>query len=81
MTTIGQDRLSWKFKKLYYKDKLLAELIPHDSYPNMWHVKFYWREDKTPEYFNLVNAKENSRIYALYHLNLNMQASPREARG
>lgn len=60
--------LHWEENKLFYQECLLAELIPHDVYENHYHLKFYWREEKTPEFFNLTNAKENARSYSLQRL-------------
>lgn len=65
----GHDRLKWKGLKLYFGDRLVTELIPHDSAPKMYHLKFFWRDDKIPEYFNIIWARENARVYSLQHLN------------
>lgn len=76
-----QRDLKWKEKKLYNKDQLLVELIPHEVYPKMYHLKFCWREDKTPEFFNIINAKENTRIYAAQHFQYDVVCSLYEPRG
>ncbi len=60
--------LHWEDKKLFYKDTLLTELIPHDTVENHYHLKFFWRDEKTPEFFNLTNARENARMYSLQRL-------------
>lgn len=77
---IGSEDLRWDNKKLYHKDKLLVELIPHETYEKHWHLKFYWRDEKTPEFFNIINAKENSRVYALQHLNYDTRQKPAQPR-
>ncbi len=66
---IGRDRFYWDKLKLYYKDELQVELIPHENYENMYYLRFRWRDEKTPEFFNLINARENSRIYSARHVN------------
>jgi hypothetical protein len=57
--------LHWEDKKLYLKEKLLTELIPNETYGNHYHLKFFWRDEKTPEFFNIFNARENARLYSL----------------
>lgn len=68
----GWNNLDWKDNKLYFQEKLLVELIPHEIYENHYHLKFDWRDEKTPEFFNLTNAKDNSRRIALYRLNYDL---------
>jgi len=65
----GDNVLSWKDLKLMFNKKILVELIPSEKYEKHYHLKFCWREEKTPEFFNIFNAKENSRRIALYRLN------------
>lgn len=65
----GYNVLSQKKNKLYFQNKLLVELIPHETYPKHWHLKFCWREEKTPEFFNAHNAWENSKRITLCRLN------------
>lgn len=61
---IGRDDFYWVGNKLFLKKEEFVELIPHELYTKMWHLKFRWRDEKTPEFFNLVNARENARLYA-----------------
>lgn len=65
----GDSVLSWKGLNLIFQKETLVELIPHETYPAHWYLKFRWRKEKTPEFFNIFNAKENSRRIALYRLN------------
>lgn len=74
MTIIGNKELFWKRKKgrlsleLFFRKKLIAKLIPHKDIKNHYHIKFKWRDKPTPEFFNLSNARENTRIYVLRRL-------------
>lgn len=54
--------------KLYFRKILLTELIPHGTIEKHYHLKFYWREEKTPEFFNIYNARENARTMSLRRL-------------
>lgn len=65
----GYEVLSWKDNKLYFQNKVYVELIPNEKYNFMFHLKFKWRSEKTPEIFNKTNAKENSMIYLIHRLN------------
>lgn len=60
--------LHWEDNKLYFREMLLTELIPHDSYEKHYHLKFSWRDEKTPEFFNIFNARENARMCSLRRL-------------
>lgn len=60
--------LHWEGNNLFYNEMLLTELIPHDVHENHYHLKFFWRDEKTPEFFNIVNARENARMYSLQRL-------------
>lgn len=64
-TNIRQKNLHWEEDKLFYKKKLLTELIPHETIPDHYHLKFFWRDEKTPEFFNKTNARENARLYSI----------------
>lgn len=68
LENVRNRNLHWEEDKLFYKEMLLTELIPHDTYENHYHLKFFWREDKTPEFFNKINARENARVYSLQRL-------------
>lgn len=68
----GYERFSWKGLKLFHNDKFLVELIPHEVYENNYYLKFIWREEKTPEFFSLRYAQDNSKRIALYRLNYDM---------
>lgn len=75
-TNLRQRHLHWEGDKLFYRKKLLTELIPHDSVPNHYHLKFFWRNEKTPEFFNKTNARENARLYSIHNVSLELQAAP-----
>lgn len=64
----GWDVLHWEDNKLFFQQQEIVELIP-SKIEKHYHLKFIWREEKTPEIFNIFNARENSRRIALYRLN------------
>lgn len=64
---IRNKNLHWEGLKLMYQDILLTELIPSKVYKNHYHLKFHWRDEPTPELFNIFNARENARTYSLQH--------------
>lgn len=69
MTEISQEELSWlRFKDLVYKGKTVASLVLSKDYPEMYHLKFYWRDEPTPEFFNIIHARENTRRIVRQHL-------------
>lgn len=65
----GWDRLHWEDYKLYFQDQFMVELIPSSKYEKHYHLKFMWRDEPTPEFFNIFNARENARLIALNRLN------------
>lgn len=65
----GYSNLHWKKDKLYFQDKLLVSLVEHEKYPWMYYLKFSWRKEKTPEFFNITWARHNSRQISLFRLN------------
>lgn len=66
----GYDVLRWEDgKKLFFSDELQVELIPHEVYEKHYHLKFRWRDEPTPEFFNIHNAKDNAMRITLFHLN------------
>lgn len=60
--------LHWEGNKLFFREMLLTELISHDTIEKHYHLKFFWRDEKTPEFFNIQNARENARMYSLRRL-------------
>lgn len=64
MRYVSRDSMHWDGLKLYFGKELQTELIPHEKYENHYHLKFRWRDEKTPEFFNLINARENARVYS-----------------
>lgn len=65
----GYNLLKWKGLNLFFRKKKYVTLIPHETYPKMYYLKFFWREEKTPEYFNIIWSRENSMEILLYRLN------------
>lgn len=79
-TQYGWRHTKWNKNRLTFNGKTVVELVPHDTVPKHWHLKFAWRDEKTPEFFNLTNAKCNARDITIHRLNLNGQGSLGEAR-
>jgi hypothetical protein len=71
----GYERFSWKDKSLYFEKTKMVELIPHEKFPKMYHLKFKWRDEPTPEFFNSINAKENAQRFTLFRLNYDVWES------
>lgn len=71
----GYDRLHWKKERLFFEKKELVSLIPHERFDKMWYLKFSWRHDKTPEFFNIFWARENSMRISLFRLNYDVWES------
>lgn len=75
LNNVRNRHLHWKGDHLILKDKSVCYLVKNENYEDHWHLKFYWRDEPTSEFFNIVNAKENARLYVLQK----MSQSPREA--
>jgi len=67
MTNLSHKQFHWEDMDLIFQDRVIASLIPHEKYEKHWHIKFEWRNEKSPEFFNIFNARENARIYCLKH--------------
>ncbi len=73
----GYQNLKWvKHKDLKFGDVTMASLIPHKYYPKMYHLKFFWRDGKTPEFFNGTWAQENAVQIVLHRLNYDTWQRP-----
>lgn len=66
----GWNVLHWEENKLYFQDQWLVEIVP-SKYEKQYHLQFYWRDEPTVEFFNVFNARENARRFALHRLNYN----------
>jgi hypothetical protein len=49
---------------LIFQKRAVCSLVKHETIPDHWHLKFDWRDEKTPEFFNIFNARENARLYS-----------------
>lgn len=66
----GWNKLHWdEDDDLIFQSMAMCSLVPHKTIPAHWHLKFIWRDDLTPEFFNIFNAKENARRIVLHRLN------------
>lgn len=68
----GYERFHWDGMELYHEGIFMAELIPSEKWDKQYHLKFMWRDEPTPEFFNIFNARENCKRCALYRLNYDM---------
>ena len=75
MGKLADKEFTWRDKDLIFRGEVICSLVPHQVVPNHWHLKFQWRHDKTPEFFNIFNARENARLYSRWHA----QQTPVEA--
>ena len=61
MRTVARQAFHWEdHKDLIFQDRIVCSLVPHAIHPNHYHLKFEWRDEPTPEFFNLTNAKDNA---------------------
>lgn len=68
----GYERFTWEDLKLYHQGKFMVELILSEKYEKHYHLKFMWRDEATPEFFNIINARENAKRFSLFRLNYDM---------
>lgn len=60
MRELARNEFKWKDRReLKFENRTVCKLIPHNAHKNHYHLKFEWRAENTPEFFNLTNAKEN----------------------
>lgn len=67
MRHLSRKDFTWDGYDLMFQNRAVCTLVPHESVENHWHLKFEWRDEKTPEFFNVTNARENARIYCAEH--------------
>lgn len=72
----GYERFTRDGYKIYHENRFVAEIIPHKTIPQHYHIQFSWREAPTPEFFNIVNAIDNAKRIALHRLNYDMGITP-----
>ncbi len=66
--TTAREAFQWDADNdLIYQGRAVCSLVKHKSIPNHWHLKFEWRDEKTEEFFNIINAKENARTICRKH--------------
>jgi len=76
MRILASKDFNWNKDDLMFQSKVVCSIIKHETIPNHYHLKFCWRDEKTPEFFNIINARENARLYSRWH----MQGIPSGAR-
>lgn len=85
MTIHGWNEFKWLHSHgewyLLFNENEVARLIKHENIENHYHILFDWRKDKTPEFFNITNAKDNARSICLAKVNNNIKKHVQEARG
>lgn len=57
----------WEGDHLIFQNKSVCYLVKDENHEDHWHLKFYWRNEPTPEFFNIVNAQENAIVYCQRH--------------
>lgn len=68
MRHLARKDFNWDGMDLIFQRRAICSLVPHEIYANHYHLKFEWRDEKTPEFFNIFNARENARIYSSRHV-------------
>lgn len=61
MRTVARGAFNWNGMDLIFQKRTVCRLIPHKTIPAHWHLKFDWKDEPTPEFFNIFNARENAR--------------------
>ena len=79
MTIHGWKEFTWDGWDLMFQGKPMATLIPHKDVLRHYHIKFSWRDEPTAEFFNIVNAMENARIYSVGYVNKDVNEARRRA--
>lgn len=79
MRHLSRKDFHWEEMDLMFGKEVVTTLIPHKTIPNHYHLKFYWREEETPEFFNIVNARENARLYSSRRVQEWLEAASVEA--
>ena len=67
MRHLKRNDFNWDDDDLIFQERAVCSLVKHETIPKHYHLKFEWRDEKTPEFFNIFNARENARLYSAQH--------------
>lgn len=75
MRHLARKDFTWDDLDLMFQKRAVCSLVPHKTISAHWHLKFEWRDEPTPEFFNIFNARENARIYSAQHVQESLQGA------
>lgn len=79
MRHLARKDFTWDGMDLMFQGRAVTSLVTHETIPNHYHLKFEWRDEKTPEFFNIFNARENARLYSARHVQESLSGGPPDA--
>lgn len=79
MRHLARKDFHWEENHLIFQRRSVCYLVEDKNHKNHYHLKFYWRDEPTPEFFNIVNARENARIYCTRHEQERLQGASVDA--
>lgn len=75
MRVLADKEFTWNGDDLMFQREIICSLVKHKTIEKHWHLKFSWRDEKTPEFFNIFNARENARVYSRKHAQGSLEAA------
>lgn len=79
MRKLAHKEFHWEGDHLIFQNKSVCYLVKDEDHKDHWHLKFAWRNEPTPEFFNRTNAMENARVYSLKHSQQSLYVAPLDA--
>lgn len=77
MRHLSHKEFNWdEDNDLIFQKRAVCSLVKHETIPAHWHLKFEWRDEKTPEFFNIFNARENARLICRKHYEETLAEAP-----
>lgn len=76
MRILARKDFHWEGDHLIFQGRSVCYLVKDENHENHWHLKFLWRDEPTPEFFNIVNARENAREYCRKHYQETLREGP-----
>ena len=76
MRILADKEFTWNGDDLMFQGEVICSIVKHETVPKHWHLKFSWRDEKTPEFFNIFNARENARLYSRRHAQGSLAVEP-----
>jgi len=68
MRVVARNAFHWEGDHLIFQGRSVCYLVKDENHKDHYHLKFEWRDEPTPEFFNIVNARENARVYCRRHI-------------